>query len=455
MIRAFRGNSGFSLVELSIILAVVGLVGAALLTQYQDYLRVKIKNDTELHRKAVKEALEAFVINYNRLPCPADPALAPGAANAGLESCAAGGGLTEVQGTRQTAMNPAWTGFGPGPAYFPSNEGLSNKDPVLIGAVPYVTLGISFRDSLDGWGNKITYAMSKYLGTVGFNRYNGVIRILQQQSDETMAPILTEVSICPFGQHASCNPEGPLVDRPTAKMYVLISHGADGKGAWTAYGKQSVPCPVALIPSTAGARDDENCNGDSTFVDAGKETNIYSLVHTNFAAAVSPDRVDRYFDDPFTTFTIENSNDKWSYSSLTAIHNKTMGNVGIGLPNPAVPLDVDGNIKVEGALAGKVKSDQGFCTEAWDDPNTPASPDKPAYCFETALIAGADGDQDGYVPDKAMGCPGQYMTGIEKSQTDCDPGVDLSAVTPGPPCIAGQFMIGIDSSGGILCAAPP
>lgn len=448
--------------ELSIVLMIVGLLGAAILETYRGYIRTKIANDTGLHRNMVTQALVNFVTNYGRLPCPASPTRLPGttspvlgapilaAKSAGEEICAGLDGVISVAGQRKTSSSPSWTGFQCDPIVPPgtcTGDPLSvvPGDPVLIGTVPYITLGLGIRDTLDGWGNRMTYAVSQYMtDATKFNYDNGVIDIQQMQRNETppgsgafvdnIYPIVNKVSACPAGTHATCNVGSvPVTSRRGAFLYVLVSHGRDGKGAYNYSGARPVAC------NATGGRDQENCNDDRSFLDADPKTHIYSTVHT------LPVVSDTFFDDPFTSYSLARSSDKWSYQTTTTMYNKTKARVGIGVTVPLADLDVGGNVMADSYLANE------FCTPEFDDPMTPLNPDKPAYCINAKMIDGPDGSV--YGSGRALGCPEALMRGIKNGTADCEVSTDLTVVTSGT-CAPGSYVKGINATGGIVCATP-
>lgn len=113
-------KNGFTLVEMAIVLAIIGLVlgaGLTVLSAQQDQHRIE---DTKARLNDAREALIGFAIVNGRLPCPADPTIASGTANAGLE-------------------RP------------PTESGCTTS---LQGDLPWSTLGLP---ETDAWGHRFTY----------------------------------------------------------------------------------------------------------------------------------------------------------------------------------------------------------------------------------------------------------------------------------------------------------
>ena len=87
---------------------------------------------TQKRLLALRQVLVNFASVNGRLPCPADGSLRPGDVNLGLERRAADGTCLVVAG--------------------PPITPIMNR-----GVVPWVTLGLTETDALDGWNTRISY----------------------------------------------------------------------------------------------------------------------------------------------------------------------------------------------------------------------------------------------------------------------------------------------------------
>ena len=132
-----RRNAGFTILELALTLAILGMLAGAVLVPFVAQLRQRNISDTEKLLEDVKEALLGYAMATGRVPCPAT------ATSNGLESFATGGG-SMVNGNCAAAGATAHVGF-----------------------LPAVTLGISSVDkegfAVDAWGttqNRIRYAVA-------------------------------------------------------------------------------------------------------------------------------------------------------------------------------------------------------------------------------------------------------------------------------------------------------
>lgn len=122
--------SGFSLVEMAIVLAIVALLLGGLLPTISSQIEQQRRNETRKLMDETKEALLGFAISKGHLPCPASQV----------------SGIEDRDGTT-LACN-------------------SNR---RVGFLPWATLGVN---QLDGWGRLLRYS-----ATPAFTAASGVFSI--------------------------------------------------------------------------------------------------------------------------------------------------------------------------------------------------------------------------------------------------------------------------------------
>ena len=112
---------GFSLVEIMVVLAIIGLVLAGSLSSTKEVRKVNKQTGSELAVKNLKEQLLQFGMVNKYLPCPDSS------------------GNGEENRTTVGAFSACSSSYG---------------------NVPYITMGITRENALDGWGNLIRYAVN-------------------------------------------------------------------------------------------------------------------------------------------------------------------------------------------------------------------------------------------------------------------------------------------------------
>jgi prepilin-type N-terminal cleavage/methylation domain-containing protein len=165
---------GFTLVELAVVLAIIGLVLGALMVPLSTQIDQNRINETQKQLDVIREALLGFAVANGRLPCPATPGTANTVAGAGTEARAAG----------------ACT--------------LAGSEGVL----PWATLGIS---ETDAWQGRFTY------------------RVTPAFADDAPAGALSTFTLTDNGNITINN---GTVDIATLIPAVVVSHGKNGAGAY-------------------------------------------------------------------------------------------------------------------------------------------------------------------------------------------------------------------------------
>ena len=382
-----KTNGGFSLVELSLFLVFIGVAGGTTLQLYKESQRQRYASDTGYRAEAIQSALDKFLTENGRLPCPAKPTKGQGATDAGKELCptvlgCVADGRCLVSGGRDTLADAD-----------------TAVDDVYIGSIPYVTLNLPVEVSIDGWGNKFLYAVSKYLtDSATYSPPNkdpyGVIDI---KVPLPMSPMVaTSKTIYIDG-----------IPTLSATPFIVLSHGENGTGAYNLSGKKS-PC----LDANAGF-DLFNCSNTGVFYD-------YSQHRSHV-------RGSGYFDDKILVTSNNMRIDRWGYANvvLKNIYNTANSSVGIGTDQPDRMLDIDGDLRVQKSYGDR------YCDESGSN------------CFSAQIIGGAgiNCSVDGVV------------SGIKGANVVCVSKIDPTGLVGGI-CPAGKYVRGFDITGNIVCGTP-
>jgi len=201
-------QSGFTLIEMAIVLMIVGLLLGGLLVPLNSQMDQRNRNDTQKAMSDIKEAIIGFALANGRLPCPADPTIATGTTNAGME--------------RTTCTSTANS----------------------TGVLPWATLGVS---ETDAWGNRYTYRVTSAFADAIGTTTGGC----------TPTPTLATFGLCSVGNLNVWSSAAKVTNIAAGVPAVIISHGKDGAGAWTSQGTQ--------LPRGSDADELENSDGYSDY----------------------------------------------------------------------------------------------------------------------------------------------------------------------------------------------
>lgn len=223
----FRGRSlsGFTLIEVAIVLCIIGVLSGIGIPAINSYIKHQKARKTEDHLEQILQSLTAYLLNNKSLPCPSNPKAS--AEDAGI-----------------------------------SGHNCSFED-TAVGLVPYKTLGIPEKIAKDGYHHWITYAVDPALS-------NPEIRYLNAPDDVVVLPnfVFCEVeggaaplNVTNSSKQSVLDPSSQTKD-PIA--VVLISHGPSGDGSFDDKGDRHPQ-----------ASPDKETNADSTsnFVDRAPSFN--------------------------------------------------------------------------------------------------------------------------------------------------------------------------------------
>jgi prepilin-type N-terminal cleavage/methylation domain-containing protein len=207
-----RFNTGFTLLEMAVVLLIVGLLLSGLLPTLSAQAEQQRIADTRKQMNEIRDALLGFAVSKGRLPCPADGTLTS-ENNAGLE-------LTAGSGVAMVCS--------------------SNR-----GVVPWVTLGMN---ETDAWGRRYSYRITSTFAD-------------GEDGTGSNCAVSSGVSfqLCSLGNLTVYKTSGgaKVSDNLPA---VIVSHGQNGLGAYTQQGKQ-----------INGVADDESENTDNNNAFVSKE----------------------------------------------------------------------------------------------------------------------------------------------------------------------------------------
>ncbi|OGS96799.1 MAG: prepilin-type N-terminal cleavage/methylation domain-containing protein [Gallionellales bacterium RBG_16_56_9] len=143
--KHYSRPGGFSLVEMAIVLLIVALLLGGLLPTLSSQIEQQRRGEARKQMDEIVQTLLGYAASQQppRLPCPANPAIATGSANAGIADCT-----------------------------------------ITSGVVPWVTLGTS---ETDAWGRRFSYSVSSTFTTSFTLTSTGTINIKNKTGGSNIA----------------------------------------------------------------------------------------------------------------------------------------------------------------------------------------------------------------------------------------------------------------------------
>ena len=256
-LKLTRRCSGFSLLELSIVVVIVGIMIASIMPAVSYKARVEKRMELLQKMDAIEQALQAFRVQNDRLPCPADITMNDANANFGVEAATPG----TCTGGTPAATSPA--------------------TDVVLGGVPVRTLGLEDDMAYDAWGRAFTYMVD--------GRMTAAAAYTTYVIDDTTPGNITV--------RARDEALDSLSDLTTKAIAVVLSSGNNGHGGYMRSGSR-------YSFGSTNADELENCNCNSSAAVGTENATFITTVQSGSVAGgvTGYDDVLRYYSrGSFTT----------------------------------------------------------------------------------------------------------------------------------------------------------
>lgn len=262
-------QSGFSLVELSVVVTIIGVVAILGLESAANFVNRGAGSVTRERLVTVDDALARFFKIHGRLPCPAPITTA----------------LTTISPSPFGVEDCAIVEWGVG-----TNYAVKLGGGLMYGMLPYRTLNLPLNTVLDGFNNKLNYVVTKNL--VGGGGSATVPNRFGSIAGTTATDGLAGIEIRTGTLREPCNTTCQKVADPassTGAAYIVFSSGPDQRGAIPVRGTAAgVACATATVRVDAA-----NCKGNNHLaVGTGIAKNVF--YDNRFNAGLN---LSSYFDD--------------------------------------------------------------------------------------------------------------------------------------------------------------
>lgn len=259
--KFYKRRSGFSLVELSVVLVIIGSIAASALSVAVSNDYTTKRDETEAKMDRIEEALAGYVAANHRLPCPADGTLAVTNASFGVESV---------------------TGSNPQNCNVSLHNNVAAPNRIFFGVVPVRTLQLPDEFMFDGWTRRIFYVVNNTFTNNELTNTN--CNASGAASDVCFRDVAAGTIVV---NDAAGTERTIAANRP---IYLLFSAGENGHGAWIKNGSatriNAFPAGNPYRNATASAAE----FGNAEFSNAGAATAV-GAAYTTFVMR-DPIRID-------------------------------------------------------------------------------------------------------------------------------------------------------------------
>lgn len=264
--RALRKQSGFTLIELTIVLLILSFIlSGVFMALTQEIRRGKIH---DLNRKldVIEERLKQFRKQRSRLPCPADIATAVTGSTFGMEGYGTTVSLTS--GTDCGGMSS------PAPT-----ANFSDGSNIIAGGVPVTALGLSEDYLFDPWGGRLLFVVDKRMTATNSTPSSSLFSYYRP--GDLVAGNYVGITIT----------DTAATTRLTNAIMAIVSHGENGHGAYQLSGSRK-------SANSSNTNEQKNCHCTSAAAAGTFDATFVQGTNT----ASSSDALNR-FDDVVRYYT--------------------------------------------------------------------------------------------------------------------------------------------------------
>ncbi len=382
---------GFTMVEMAMSLVLVGLAVAGLIFAFKVYTANHAIETTKKNAQATAQAIENFILENGRFPCPAAIDLPIDSPRYGHEAdCATLRGY-KADGS---ASSPVAAGDFDGGIWVEQGAQTATAR-VVRGMVPFQALNIPEHYVIDGYNSRLFYAVTAaQTNPDTFMREGGQIAVIDK-----------------LGQAGS--------DAVKTNHFIVFSAGPNKQGSYTRYGVAGLPCGQGL--------DSENCNTSSA-----NRAAIYRAAQRS----TSTDPAHSYDDYMVNTTTMQmplwrlDDADSFNMRLIDTSDRVLMGDLAPAMSPLEVRVDIGGTTRTSSDTYSG-----GYCLNS-----------DGTRCFTSNLIANETPEMNCEDGGYARASSGRYMTGIARSEMRC-------ATELAYNCPSGQYLSGMSADGQPTCKA--
>lgn len=405
LINKLKKEDGLSLISVAIGILILSMIMVSILSIYKAKEKSLIKARTTAKIFKIESAINQYYKIYGEYPKPADLSL----------------GLVDADyGKQESWASIATVSLCSDVSWF-TTDGICtttniNTTAVVTGGVPFISLHLNIKDTIDYWGNKIIYVVTESkTNSATFTLSTGLITSRAFDEFRVLSDVSTETDL------------------------IIYSSGKNGRGGYNFEGTQLAACGIL-----ADGYEYENCDLDNTFMldrnpnDLAAGSAFVEIIGTEF------------YDDIITAQEEERVGFWYPHQTTNNDIITPAERLGIGTKDPDFPIHIIGDLRVENNIKSKL-----ICNGTG------------TICFDPELITGTKDEMKCDHDNSIYG--NQPVVSIGNSRVDCASaansagnaieGIKLKLNTttfPATNCSAtGKLAIGFNTTTGeAICVTP-